>query len=92
MTDRYRETRQSAQDRQFKDELLAVLNRIAVALENPLVEYTESPQPIDPIARSVRRPVVLDQAMVCTCGNDPKKACTQCTPARLAWVYSQEET
>lgn len=82
----YSSARRASDERNFRAELLSVLTRIAIALENPLHE-AELPEPIDPIGRSRVKQV---PAEICTCGGDPKKACTECSPARLAWVYQQE--
>lgn len=82
--DRFNEARTSNIDRQFKSQALDLLERIAVALERNGISYPEEPRTLEPRTE----PVFNSDAISCTCGADPLKACTKCTPARLAWFYS----
>lgn len=85
----YRFAREGNRKVRFEERVLELLERIAIALENPVpkVEY------IDPIGRAAEKDedqIYFDvDATVCRCGNDPKRACSQCTSARLAWFYNQ---
>lgn len=75
-------------DQVFKNRLLELLERIALALENPMmrIEVDTELTPLEPA--EYRDQPILDQAQVCTCGNDPRMACTACSAARMAWIYS----
>jgi len=73
-------------DDAFKRELLDVLNRIAIALEqtaNPLI--TLPPDPPNPEFQEIQHWITHDG--VCVCGNDMTRTCDSCSPARIAEVY-----
>ena len=89
MSERFHTARERNLKRDFEAQVLILLERIAVALENkPPTEY------IDPIGREAEADeIYYDQdAIVCRCGNDTRRYCAQCTPARLAWFYNQNPT
>ena len=85
--DRFDTARRGNLDRQFQSEALRFLERIAIALENNGLVSHEAPQP-QPLIPEDKDPSYNADAQICTCGNNPKKACSQCTSARMAWVYN----
>jgi hypothetical protein len=86
MADRFDQARRSNQEAAFRIQALDLLERIAIALEN-----RPDPSPMGAVEASLspdREPYYNSDANVCNCGNDPKRACSQCTPARMAWFYN----
>jgi hypothetical protein len=79
-----RNTRRDANDRVFRQDVLHFLERIAIALENNGPIAATPLAPLD----SDQEPYFNSDATVCSCGNDPKRGCSQCTPARMAWFYN----
>lgn len=88
----YHSARQASETKAFREDLLSVLSRIAVALENSQREVgsmeLEYPEP-GRVGRRGQGRIEQVPAETCTCGGDPQKACTECSPARIAWVYHQ---
>lgn len=84
MEPKFERANRSNIDRAFRNDVLHLLERIAIALENNGPIAYEAP--LQPLDRDQEVRFNAD-AMICTCGNDPKRACTSCTPARIAWVY-----
>jgi hypothetical protein len=87
--DEIRNARKDASDRVFRQDVLHFLERIAIALEAGGANlhrepYEDALPPLD----TDQTPRYNVDANVCICGNDPKKACSACTPARMAWVYN----
>jgi hypothetical protein len=98
LEDRVNRARVGNRDDRFRDDVLNLLERIAIALEalqNPPREVQlspltgEYPGAVEGIEPKERAPVFNRDAIVCRCGNDPWSACSQCTPARMAWFYNQ---
>jgi hypothetical protein len=86
MDERFDRAARANADRAFRNEVLHYLERMAIALENngPILPY-EAPLPPLDAEQGVR---YNGDAITCTCGNDPKKACSACTSARMAWVHN----
>jgi hypothetical protein len=94
LEDRVNRARVGNRDDRFRDDVLNLLERIAIALENPPREIQlppltgEFPGAVEE-GMEPKAPVFNRDAIVCRCGNDPWFACSQCTPARMAWFYNQ---
>ena len=91
MPDRWSDAREGISDRRFRAELLDYVERIAIALENPpmAVQARDLP-PLKEFDEPIEREPYFDaDATVCICRDNPKRACQACTPARLAWFYTQ---
>lgn len=87
--DRYGEARRGNQDTAFRLQVLEYLERIAIALENPLTKVQPHEEPLQPLVPQAEAPIIYNRdANVCLCGNDPKRHCSECTPARMAWFLN----
>lgn len=95
MADPMSSAREGIQGRQFRSQVLELLERIAIALErqaSPILT-TENPDLGYPAQDDPKPLPILTHdptAIVCTCGDDWSKTCSACSGARLARVYREE--
>lgn len=88
MADSWRDAREGISGQRFRENIVELLERIAIALErqSPPVTLTPEESYLEP--QGYRTDLDPVQADACWCGGDSTKTCTACSAARLAWVYS----